>query len=151
MREHVQAYFHGHDAELPHATMEFVESSDGYHWMSRVDTTSVIHASEQWEPDSGHPLPKFCWVSLSLTDDASHTDGPHSDMAIAAIRDSDARVAAVLDKVAQAGALDDTAVFLLADHGMELNDPENDDGYAAALEDAEVSHRDIAEGVIYLC
>ncbi|KAA0235333.1 MAG: hypothetical protein JJLCMIEE_01680 [Acidimicrobiales bacterium] len=150
VREHVQAYFPSHDEELPNASREFVESCSGYHWMSRVDTTSVIHACEQWDPASGHPLPKFCWVSLSLTDEASHTGGPHSDMALASIRDSDARVGAVLEAVELAGALEDTAVFLFADHGMELNDPDNNGGYGAALEESGVPLRDIAEGFIYL-
>lgn len=150
VREHVSAYFPSHDEQLPYASQEFVESSSGYHWMSRVDTTSVIHAREQWDPASGHPLPKFCWVSLSLTDEASHTGGPHSEMALASIRDSDARVEAVLDAVDAAGALEDTAVFLFADHGMELNDPDNNGGYGAALEQSGVACRDIADGFIYL-
>ena len=63
------------------------------------------------------------WVNFTLTDSAMHEGGPHSEIAAASIRDSDARLGEVLAAVEQAGMFDDTAFVLVADHGMEENDP----------------------------
>ena len=64
------------------------------------------------------------WVNFTLTDSAMHEGGPHSEIAAASIRDCDARLGEVLAAIERAGAFDDTAFVLVADHGMEENDPE---------------------------
>ena len=66
------------------------------------------------------------------------------------MRDSDARVGDVLAAVERAGALDRTAVLVIADHGMEQTDPRVDRPVAEDLADVGVPHRDIGEGLIYL-
>ena len=90
------------------------------------------------------------WCSFALTDEAGHESGPHGALARAAVRDSDARVGDVLAAVERAGALDRTAVLVIADHGMEQTDPAMDRPVAADLEDVGVPHRDIGEGLVYL-
>ena len=63
------------------------------------------------------------WVNFTLTDSAFHEGGPHSEIAAASVRDTDARLGEVLDAIERAGAFDDTAFVLVADHGMEETDP----------------------------
>lgn len=91
-------------------------------FMSRVDAASTAQAVDRWS-GVDHDLPAFCWVNLNVTDVAGHAEGPHGDRARAAIVDSDRRVARVLDAVAAAGALDRTAVVVMADHGMQRSAP----------------------------
>ena len=52
-----------------------------------------------------------------------HAGGPHSEMAAASVRDSDGRVGDILGGLERAGIFDDCAFVLVADHGMEENDP----------------------------
>ena len=68
-------------------------------------------------------VPPFSWVNFTLTDAAFHEGGPYSDIAAASVRDTDARIGRLLDAVERAGAWEDTAFFLVADHGMQLADP----------------------------
>jgi predicted AlkP superfamily pyrophosphatase or phosphodiesterase len=139
--------------ELPYADQRFVRPVKEYRWSSRVDHTTVQQFKGVW---SGHYLgsdwarPKFTWCNFSLTDAAFHEGGPHSDIALASIRDSDARLGQILDVVEQSGAWDRTAFFLVADHGMEETDPAVTGDWSPALTDAGISHRDEAFGFIYL-
>jgi predicted AlkP superfamily pyrophosphatase or phosphodiesterase len=104
-------------------------ADDATAFMSQVDTASTQQALERWSGRE-HDLPTFCWVNLSSTDTAGHASGPHSWLTRAAIRDSDRRIGRVLDAVEGAGALDRTAVVVLADHGMQqaADDPPTDLG-----------------------
>jgi len=88
-------------------------------FMSRVDTASEAQAIALFDPRAAHDVPAFCWVTLNVTDVAGHRAGPHSALARAAVRDSDRRVGRVLEAVEARGALDRTAVVVLADHGMQ--------------------------------
>jgi predicted AlkP superfamily pyrophosphatase or phosphodiesterase len=97
-----------------------------------------------------YPAPRFCWVSFQLTDCGMHAGGPRSDIAAAAIADTDGRIGAILDAVDRAGALDDTAFVLLADHGMEETDPQVRGDWDAALTAAGVAFRDEGHGFVYL-
>ncbi|MDQ1467776.1 MAG: phosphonoacetate hydrolase, partial [Actinomycetota bacterium] len=76
--------------------------------------------------------------------------GPHSEMAAASIRDSDARIGEVMAAVERAGVFDDTAFVLVADHGMEENDPACRGDWDAALREAGLQVRDEAYGFLYL-
>jgi predicted AlkP superfamily pyrophosphatase or phosphodiesterase len=79
-----------------------------------------------------------------------HAGGPRSDIAEAAIADTDGRVGAILDAVERAGALADTAFLLVADHGMEETNPEVRGDWDAALTAAGVAFRDEGHGFVYL-
>jgi predicted AlkP superfamily pyrophosphatase or phosphodiesterase len=85
-----------------------------------------------------------------LTDAAFHEGGPHSEIARASIRDTDARLGQILDVVERSGAWDETAFFLVADHGMEETDPAVTGDWGPALADAGIAYRDEAFGFVYL-
>jgi predicted AlkP superfamily pyrophosphatase or phosphodiesterase len=89
-------------------------------------------------------------VSFSLTDSAFHEGGPHSEEAEAAVRDTDARLGELMAAVEAAGVFDRTAFCLVADHGMELNDPEVNGDWGDALRAAGITFRDEASGFLYL-
>lgn len=138
---------------LPHVTERFVRPVKAYEWASVVDHMAVEQAVGIW---SGHyrgteyPRPRFTWVNLTLTDSAFHAGGPHSEVAVASIRDTDARVGEVLGAVERAGAFDDTAFFVVADHGMEDTDPDVTGDWDVALAEAGLPFRDEGYGFVYL-
>lgn len=126
------------------------EASGTYRFMSTVDHVSVEHTLECWAGGHDGPLPALSWCSLAITDEAGHESGPHGELARAAVRDSDARIGRVLEAVDRAGALERTAVVVIADHGMEQADPDNTLSWTEALEATGVPHRDVGQGFIYL-
>jgi phosphonoacetate hydrolase len=142
-----------HPDDLPDATQRFVRPSKDYRWSSLVDHTAVDqfqgiwggeHAGRTW------PRPTFTWVNFTLTDAAFHEGGPYSEIAAAAVHDTDARIGHILDAVERSASWDDTAFVLLADHGMELADPSVSGDWDAALEAAGVEARDEGYGFLYL-
>ena len=139
--------------ELPNATQRFVRPLKDYRWSSRIDHTGVEQAVGIW---SGRyrgiemPRPRFMWVNFTLTDAAFHEGGPHSEVAAASVRDTDARLGEVLAAVDRAGAMESTAFFLVADHGMEETNPEVRGDWGDALRAAGIGFRDEAFGFIYL-
>lgn len=138
---------------LPHVTERFVRPVKEYAWSSVVDHLCVEQVEGIW---AGHyrgvdyPPPRFMWVNFTLTDSAFHAGGPHSDVAEAAVRDTDARVGDVLAAVERAGAFDETAFLLVADHGMEETDPAVTGDWDVALHDAGIPFRDEGYGFLYL-
>ncbi len=128
---------------------DWFDESLHYRFMSCVDECSVRMAVDHWTSEE-HPLPRFGWYAFALTDEASHERGPHHDEARAAVRDTDRRTGRVLRAIEEAGALEDTAIVILADHGMQTNDPANDGTYAPALAATGIDHLDIGNGMIYL-
>jgi predicted AlkP superfamily pyrophosphatase or phosphodiesterase len=124
--------------------------SDAYRFMSRVDHLSIAHTLACWDRVHGNPLPTLSWCSLAVTDEAGHESGPHGGLARAAVRDSDARIGEVLAAVERAGALERTAVFVVADHGMEQTDPQVDRDWTPELTASGVPHREVGGGLIYL-
>ena len=111
---------------LPHTTERFVRPSKDYSWSSVVDHMGIDQALGiigGHYRDVSYPLPRFMWCNFTLTDAAMHEGGPYSEMAAAAVRDSDGRIGEVLTALEQAGVFDDCAFALVADHGMEENDP----------------------------
>jgi phosphonoacetate hydrolase len=138
---------------LPHTTERFVRPSKDYSWSSVVDHMAIEQAVGIWSGhyrDESYPLPRFMWVNFTLTDAAMHECGPHSEMAAASVRDSDARIGEVLAAVERAGVFDDTAFVLVADHGMEENDPACQGDWDVTLRDAGLNIRDEAYGFLYL-
>ena len=89
-------------------------------------------------------------MNFTLTDAAFHEGGPHSEIAAASVRDTDARLGRILDAVDAAGRMDTTAFVLVADHGMEETNPECRGDWGVALRDAGINFRDEAYGFIYL-
>jgi phosphonoacetate hydrolase len=134
---------------VPHASSEWFDPDSGYHFMSRIDTASVHQACALIDGDD-HPVPTFLWVNLNLTDDAGHHGGPHSDEARSALIDTDARIASVLESLERAGVADDTAFFVMADHGMEQTDPDVTGHYRDRLDGAGVGFHDVDDGLLYL-
>ena len=135
----------GPDA-LPHATERFVRPVKEYRWSSRTDHTAVTQFEAVWNEHR----PAFTWVNFTLTDAAFHEGGPHSEIAEASIHDTDERLGRVLDAVEASGAWDDTAFFLVADHGMEETKPGVSGDWGHQLRAAGIPHRDEAFGFLYL-
>ena len=141
-------------SELPsHTTAAFADSNDYYRWWSFSDTVGLRQACAIWGGrhfDVDYPPPVFSWVSTSLTDSAFHAGGPHSEIARAAVRDTDARIGELIDAVEHAGVFEETAFVLVADHGMEQSDPAVVGDWGDALREAQIEFRDESSGFIYL-
>lgn len=138
---------------LPHTTEHFVRPSKDYSWSSVVDHMGIEQARGIWSGrfrEVSYPQPRFMWVNFTLTDAAMHEGGPHSEIAAASIRDTDARVGEVLEAIEREGVMDRTAFVLVADHGMEETDPAVRGDWDPALRSAGVSFRDEAFSFLYL-
>jgi phosphonoacetate hydrolase len=137
---------------LPHTTERFVRGTKDYSWSSVVDHMGVDQAvgiiSGSYR-DQSYPTPRFMWCNFTLTDAAMHEGGPYSEIAAASVRDSDGRIGAILDSLEQAGVFDDCAFALVADHGMEQNDPGCQGDWDVALRAAGIEARDEAYGFLY--
>lgn len=137
----------------PHANPAWLEASADYRWGSVADAAAVIQATSVWDGELfgvRYPAPTFTWVSFSLTDAAQHEGGPYSEVAAAALRDTDARLGELLGTFERRGLLDRTAVLLVADHGMEETAPDRGGDWGDALRAAGVEHRDESSGFLYL-
>lgn len=142
----------GPDA-LPHATQRFVRPSKDYRWSSRVDHTALEQFAGLWAGSyrgGSFSRPTFTWVNFTLTDAAFHEGGPHSEIALASVHDTDARLGRILDTIDASGAWDESAFLLVADHGMEETNPEVRGDWGPGLRAAGIEHRDEAYGFIYL-
>ena len=89
------------------------------------------------------------WCNVTLTDAAMHEGGPHSEMAAAAVRESDGRVGEVFAALERAGTFDDCAFLLVADHGMEESDPACRGDWDVTLREAGLQFRDEGYGFLY--
>lgn len=121
------------------------ETSARYQFMTRVDETALRCALEFWSDD--HPIPKFAFCSFALTDEAGHEGGPHSDECRAAIRDCDERLGRLLGSIERRGVLDETAIVLVADHGMQETEDLTDDWSEAV---AGIDHVDVDNMFLYV-
>ena len=135
---------------VSHMNREMADREKQYEFMSMVDHTSARHTIEAWERTDGNPLPRFSWCSFALTDEAGHKSGPHGEAARASVRDSDGRVGDVVAAVDRAGCLDRTAFLVVADHGMEQNDPDNDHTWDEALNDSGIDLHLVGGDFVYL-
>ena len=138
---------------LPNTTERFVRPSKDYRWSSVIDhmgveqATGILGGSFR---DETFPLPRFMFSNFTLTDAAMHEGGPHSEIAAASVRDSDARMGEIIAAVERAGVLDDTAFVLVADHGMEESDPAVNGDWDVTLREAGLTFRDEGYGFLYL-
>ncbi len=137
---------------LPHVTERFVRPSKDYAWSSVIDHMGTEQAVGVWSGhyrDESYPLPRFTWVNYTLTDAAMHEGGPHSEMAAASVRDSDARLGEVLAAIERRGVFDDCAFVLVADHGMQESDRTCRGDWDVALREAGINARDEAYSFLY--
>jgi len=137
---------------LPHTTERFVRPSKDYSWSSIVDHMGVEQATGILSGDyrdEYYPVPRFLWCNFTLTDAAMHEGGPHSEIAAASLRDSDGRLGEVLAALERAGAVDDCAFVLVADHGMEETDPTCTGDWDVLLREAGLTFRDEGYGFLY--
>lgn len=138
---------------LPHTTERFVRPSKDYSWSSVVDhmgTEQAVGIIDGVYRGRAYPAPRFLWANFTLTDSAMHEGGPHSDIAAAGVRDSDARIGEVLAAVERSGRFDETAFLVVSDHGMEETDPSVQGDWDVALRDAGLRFRDEGYGFLYL-
>lgn len=152
-RGEVGRLMEGMPAALPHADGAWMAASDEYRWGSLIDASALRQAVSIWTGrhlDVSYAPPRFTWISFSVTDAAFHVGGPHSEIARAALVDTDARLGQVIDAVDRRGALDRTAFFVVADHGMEETAEDVIGDWGDALRAAGIAHRDEASGFIYL-
>jgi predicted AlkP superfamily pyrophosphatase or phosphodiesterase len=137
----------------PFTTESHATTSEDYRWGTFADSVALRQVTAIWGGTHlgvHYPPPVFTWVSFSLTDSAFHEGGPHSEVAKAAVRDTDARLGELLAAVEAAGAFDTTAFCLVADHGMEENDLAVVGDWGDVLRAAGVNFRDEASGFLYL-
>jgi predicted AlkP superfamily pyrophosphatase or phosphodiesterase len=137
---------------LPHTTERFVRPSKDYSWSSVVDhmgTDQALGILGGSYRDVDYPAPRFMWCNFTLTDAAMHEGGPYSEMAAAAVRDSDGRVGEIIAATERAGIFDDCAFVLVADHGMQENDVACNGDWDVALREAGIDVRDEAYSFLY--
>ena len=138
---------------LPHVTERFVRPFKDYAWSSVVDHLGTEQAVGIWGGEYHErvfPRPRFMWCNFTLTDSAFHAGGPHSEIATASVGDTDARIGEILGAIERAGAFDDTAFVLVADHGMQETDPAVTGDWDVALRAAGLEFRDEGYGFLYL-
>lgn len=137
---------------LPHTTERFVRPNKDYRWSTIIDHAGVEQATGILEGrfrEETFPVPSFLFCNFTLTDAAMHAGGPYSEIAAASVRDTDARMGEVLAAVEAAGIFDDTAFVLVADHGMEENDPTATGDWDVSLREAGLRFRDEGYGFLY--
>ena len=137
-------------SEMRHLNVELADRETQYNFMSMVDHTSAAHTIEAWRRTAGNPLPTLSWCSFAVTDEAGHLSGPHGPAARAAVIDTDGRIGDVVAAVEAAGVLDRTAFVVLADHGMEQADPDNDASWDGPLADTGIDHVLVDHSFVYL-
>lgn len=138
---------------LPNTTERFVRPNKDYRWSTIVDHTGVEQArgilEGSWQGES-IPVPTFLFCNFTLTDAAMHAGGPYSEIAAASVRDTDGRMGEIVAAVEAAGIADRTAFVLVADHGMEENDPDVTGDWDVDLRAEGVVFRDEGYGFLYL-
>lgn len=135
-----------------HTTKAHYDASREYSFASIADAVSVEQATAILAGSHlgvAYGAPTFMWVTTSLTDAAFHEGGPHSAMARDALRDTDARVGDLLSAVEAAGLSGETAVVLVADHGMETSSEHVTGNWGDALRSAGLTFAD-EFGFLYL-
>ncbi|MEO6206260.1 MAG: alkaline phosphatase family protein, partial [Mycobacteriales bacterium] len=133
-------------ADDPLCSHAFLDNAD-YAWGSQVDAAGLVQVLDLWA--EGEP-PSLMWWNTTLTDGAHHAGGPGSEIALAGLRDADARLGVWLDLLEARDLLDQVTILLTADHGMALADPTCTGDWDDALTAAGIPFRDEAYGFLYL-
>ena len=134
--------------QSPYASKEWVDADAGYARWSAVDEAGLAQVMQLFETAATAPL--LTWWNTTLTDAAHHAGGPRSQVARAALSDSDRRLEVLLDRLDALGLTDETTVLLTSDHGFEAADPECQGDWGRALHDAGIAHVDEGPGMLYL-
>lgn len=145
---------HAMDAMLPdptaspYAAQRFVTADPDYAWATQVDDIGLQQVLQVWEEPAAAPA--LLWWNAIVTDTGHHAGGPRSEVARAALVDSDRRLGALLDHLDALGVLDDVLILLTADHGFEPADPAVRGEWGSALSRAGLTFRDEGPGFVYL-
>ena len=127
---------------------------DDYAFYSGIDLLGLSTMVGLYSAADPAEWPKLAWWSQYTTDAAHHHGGPRSGIARDGLRDSDARLGALLDHFEKQGILEETMFLLTADHGFEGADETVRGSWAPALSSAldplGVPWRDEGPGFIYL-
>lgn len=91
----------------------------------RVDTVAG------WLTEPAATRPRFATLYFEHPDGAAHAHGPRSEELREAMRNVDAAIGRLLDKLERAGVRDDTDIIVVSDHGMA----EVPEGQVVATED----------------
>lgn len=129
----------------PHTSAEHLGNED-YNWSSRIDAMGLMQMQTLW---ANPEPPALTWWNVILTDAAHHNGGAHSSMAIAGLKDCDARIGAWLQTVEDRGLLEDTVILVTADHGMTMADEGCRGDWLDALSEAGIAYRDESYGFLY--
>ena len=97
-----------------------------------------------------NPVPTVLQLSFLSTDAAGEMAGPSSDLLRGVLVQIDSRVGRILAAYERRSALDDTLFFIVADHGMELQDPSREAGPLSSVNKAGVKVKQPFPGVFYL-
>jgi len=100
--------------------------------------------------DPDVPVPTVVQVSLFATDAAGEETGPHTEVTRGVLVEIDAQVAQILAAYEERGALEDTVVVLVSDHGMEKQDPDQASGFAQKIAASGVKLIQPMGGMLYL-
>lgn len=123
--------------------------ADGYfQWGTQVDDLGLQQIRQLFA--SPGTAPRLTWWANVVTDAGHHGGGPRSEIARAALRQSDARLVAFLDHLESLGIGDEVTILLTADHGFEGTDPLVRGSWAEALAATGVPLRDEGPGLVYL-
>ncbi len=96
------------------------------------------------------PVPKLLQLSLVATDSAGERHGPHSDEVREVLRGADAQLARIRAAYEARGALEGTLFVLVADHGMERQDPDRRVDVSGLVASSGVKTRLGASRLVYL-
>jgi len=116
---------------------------------SSFDAQSVADARHCWSGELG-ALPRFSWFTLNLTDSVGHYGGAHSEIGLAAIRDTDARMGEIIAEIDRRGVLERTAIVMCADHGMQTTAEGEAVDMSGPLRAAAIDHLMVDAQYIYL-
>jgi hypothetical protein len=132
----------------PHATRSWVVADPDYAWSTSVDSLGLAQVLGLWSDPASRP--DVMWWNTTLTDTGHHAGGPHSDVAVASMVDSDRRLGAFLALLDRLGLAEDVAFLLTSDHGSEAASPGCRGDWDEALREAGIAFRDEAYGFVYL-
>ncbi|HEY7873963.1 MAG TPA: alkaline phosphatase family protein, partial [Actinomycetota bacterium] len=133
-------------------TQGCAQSDEGYTTESELDHVGQTQARRLFEDTAQHPLPKYFINNFTLPDGSGHHFGVHTTCQIASYRDSDRRLARILDAMGSAGVLGETLIVVTGDHGSENQDLERrglPSDFETVLNDAGIAHV-MADWQVYL-
>lgn len=123
-------------------------SDDYFAWGVQVDDLGLTQMRQLYA--HADTMPRLTWWANVVTDAGHHGGGPRSDLARASLRQSDARLGALLGHLDALGVTDQVTFVLTADHGFEGSDPQVRGSWTPALDALGIPYRDEGPGLVYL-